>query len=52
VRDRRSYSVINDLSLSPRMALVVWHAGSYVDVTTELWDRGFGFELEDVAPPR
>ena len=50
IRDGRSYDLVNALSLSPRMELVVWREGSYHDVTTELWDRRFRVDMEDLAP--
>jgi hypothetical protein len=49
VRDRRSFRVVNSLTLAPRMQLVVWN-GSYQDVSTDLWDRDFRIDLEDLAP--
>ena len=52
VRNGQSYDLVNALSLSPRMELVVWREGSYHDVTTELWDRRFRVDMEDLAPRR
>ena len=51
VHGRRSFDVINELSLAPRMDLVVWRGSRFVDVTAELWDRRFRVDIEDLAPP-
>lgn len=50
VHDRRSYDVVNSLSLGPRLRLVVWHDGRYADVAAELWDRRFRVDMQDLAP--
>lgn len=52
VRDLRSYYVVQALSQSPRMKLVVWRGKGYDDVEVELWDRRFRVDMEALAPSK
>ena len=50
VRNKETYDVVEELSQSPHMKLLVWRGKSYEAIDAELWDRKFQVTMEDLKP--